>query len=78
MLYDKKLRKLDLFNPEKRVKESLVSVLNFLKGVEEPERRQRQLRLSSAQQKDKRQSAKLTAWEVPVTYEGKKIIRITV
>lgn len=39
MTYNKELWKLDSFNPEKRLKESLVSVFNFLKEGEEPERR---------------------------------------
>lgn len=71
MIYDEKLRKQDLFNPEKRLKESLVSIFSFLKGVERPERKQKHL-LSSAQQKDKSQSSKPRASEIPVTYEGKK------
>lgn len=40
-----------MFNPDKRLKDSLVSIFNFLKGVKETERRQRQLLLSSAQEK---------------------------
>lgn len=40
MTYDKKLRKLDLFNPEKRLMVSLVSIFSLLKGAEEQEKRE--------------------------------------
>lgn len=39
MTCDKKLRKLDLFNPEKMLKVSLVSIFSLLKGAEEQEKK---------------------------------------